>query len=142
MILWNKPSENWLNEFLHEQKSVPLSYPEVNSTWGRGVENLEHLRPKYDLDCSRIKLGTGKQCFDAAIQALHQWKMHEDTWIEIFFRDTPIQEGNTIGILVSQLGFYTLNVCKILYIVDETDSSQKKMRYGFAYGTTPTHVER
>jgi uncharacterized protein (UPF0548 family) len=44
-----------------------------------------------------------------------------------------------VAVLVSQLGFWSLNASRIVYVIDE-DGSDKK--FGFAYGTLVQHAER
>jgi len=48
-----------------------------------------------------------------------------------------MKEGATVGVLVSHLGFWSLNACRIVYTIDEHGPVE---RYGFAYGTLPGHM--
>jgi uncharacterized protein (UPF0548 family) len=57
-------------------------------------------------------------------------------WIELCWPDAPIEAGATVAVLVSHLGFWSLNACRIVYVIEE---SEKLQRYGFAYGTLPRH---
>jgi len=43
-----------------------------------------------------------------------------------------------VAVLVSHLGFWSMNACRIAYVVEEHGPLQ---RYGFAYGTLPGHAE-
>jgi uncharacterized protein (UPF0548 family) len=52
---------------------------------------------------------------------------------------TPIREGNAVAVLVKHFGFWSLNFCRIVYVIDE-DSSVR--RFGFAYGTLAEHAEK
>jgi uncharacterized protein (UPF0548 family) len=38
-------------------------------------------------------------------------------------------------------GFFSLNACRIVYVVDEKGSNGGICRFGFAYGTLPEHAE-
>jgi len=67
------------------------------------------------------------------------WKMFDMPWIELCWPDTPIEPGATVAVLVSHLGFWSLNACRIVYVIGEHGASEK---YGFAYGTLPEHGER
>jgi uncharacterized protein (UPF0548 family) len=60
-------------------------------------------------------------------------------WIQIYSADTPIAVGKTVATLVALPGLYSLNACRIVYVLDEDGPTQ---RYGFAYGTLPIHEER
>ncbi len=71
----------------------------------------------------------------------------------------PIEVGTTVGVLASS-PFWLLNTCRIVYTVDEKFSNENHdnenlsdeksvdekrsdiFRFGFGYGTLPTHVER
>jgi uncharacterized protein (UPF0548 family) len=60
-------------------------------------------------------------------------------WIDLCWPDTPMERGVSVAVLISHLGFWSLNACRIVYVIDEHGSSEK---YGFAYGTLPDHGER
>ena len=50
----------------------------------------------------------------------------------------PILVGTNVAVSVRHLGFYSLNACRIVYIVDEPGPMR---RFGFAYGTLAEHAE-
>jgi len=47
-----------------------------------------------------------------------------------------INIGEIVAVEVHALGLWSVNYSRILYVIDEPT------RFGFAYGTTPMHVER
>ena len=65
--------------------------------------------------------------------------MFDMAWIELCWPDTPIEPGATVAVVVSHLGFWSMNACRIVYVIDEPGPPE---RYGFAYGTLPDHMER
>ena len=65
--------------------------------------------------------------------------MFEMRWVQLCWPDTPIREGATVAVLVSHMGFWSLNAARIVYVVEE-DGADKK--FGFAYGTLLEHGER
>jgi uncharacterized protein (UPF0548 family) len=65
--------------------------------------------------------------------------MFEMPWVQLCWPDTPIEPGATVAVLVSHLGFWSLNFCRIIYVIEESAPIEK---YGFAYGTLPDHAER
>jgi uncharacterized protein (UPF0548 family) len=65
--------------------------------------------------------------------------MFDMPWVELCWPDTPLQPGTSVAVLIAHLGFWSLNACKIVYVIDENSSSQ---RFGFAYGTLTDHGER
>ncbi len=60
-------------------------------------------------------------------------------WINLCWPDTPIEAGATVAVLASHAGFWSLNACRIVYVMEEHGTCE---RYGFAYGTLPEHGER
>jgi len=65
--------------------------------------------------------------------------MFDISRIELCWPDTPIEAGNTVAVLVSHYGFRSLNACRIVYVLEEHGELEK---FGFAYGTLPSHAER
>jgi uncharacterized protein (UPF0548 family) len=60
-------------------------------------------------------------------------------WLQLCWRDAPIEMGTTVAVLAHHLGFWSLNACRIVAVIDEDGDLRQ---YGFAYGTLPEHVER
>lgn len=50
----------------------------------------------------------------------------------------PIQIGTDVAVSVHHFGFYSLNACRIVYVIDEEGPVK---RFGFAYGTLAEHAE-
>ena len=48
--------------------------------------------------------------------------------------------GTVVGVLGCHFGLWSLNACRIVYVIEEEASLLK--RYGFVFGTLPGHVER
>jgi uncharacterized protein (UPF0548 family) len=59
-------------------------------------------------------------------------------WVRLYWPNAPIQVGTDVAVSLHHLGFYSLNPCRIVYVVDE-DSPIR--RFGFAYGTLTEHAE-
>ena len=59
-------------------------------------------------------------------------------WVELCWPDAPIENGSVVAVLASHLGFYSLNACRIVNVIDE---DRPVRRYGFIYGTLPEHAE-
>jgi uncharacterized protein (UPF0548 family) len=118
--------------FLSAQQNKTFSYAEVGCS--------RQQAPKgYIADHNRIKLGQGVDVFERAKCALRKWKMFDMPWIDLCWPDTPVEPGANVAVLVSHLGFWSMNACRIVYVIDEHGPSEK---YGFAYGTLPDHGER
>jgi len=61
--------------------------------------------------------------------------MFDLDWIEVFPVRPSAQVANTVAVVVCHLGFWSVNISRIVYVIDEAS------RYGFAYGTLPCHSE-
>jgi uncharacterized protein (UPF0548 family) len=132
MFLLTKPDEAFIRRFLEKQKGETFSYPEVGAS--------SSVAPSgYNVDHNRILLGNGYETFLKAVEAVKSWKMFDFDWLKLCWPDTLIVEGATVGILVQHLGFWSLNACRIVYLIEERGEIE---RYGFAYGTLPAHAER
>lgn len=132
MLLLRKPSEDQIRRFLLSQSDQPFSYAEVGMTRSRAPAG-------YNADCNLIELGKGAQTFARAVEAMRNWKMFALGWVNLFYSNKPIEPGTTVCVRVHHFGFWSLNACRVVYVVDE-DGPIK--RFGFAYGTLTDHAER
>ena len=132
MFRLSRPSRNAIAAFLSAQKNQRFSYADVGYS--------RQQAPKgYVADHNRIELGKGVETFERAKRAVRNWKMFDMPWIDLCWPDAPVEPGVSVAVLITHLGFWSLNACRIVYVIDEHGSSEK---YGFAYGTLPDHGER
>jgi len=130
MFLLSKPSELQIGAFITAQQQSDYSYAP------RELTRDPSAASGYTVDHNRVQLGSGAQCFDAAITAIRQWKMFDLGWVHLFSDRTPIETGATVAVVVRHLGFWSMNACRIVYVVEE------QQKFGFAYGTLAEHAER
>jgi len=64
--------------------------------------------------------------------------MFDMSWVSLCWPETPIEPGATVAVLISHLGFWSLNASRIVYVIQEQGPIEK---YGFAYGTLANHSE-
>jgi uncharacterized protein (UPF0548 family) len=133
MFSLRKPSNTKIRQFLRSQQSLPFSYREVGATRGNAPAG-------YTVDHSRVRLGEGQRTFERARGAIQGWEMFNVGWLRLLWPNAPIQAGTTVGLLTRQFGVWSLNACRIVYVIEEDDLPLR--RYGFAYGTLPDHAER
>ena len=133
MFFLLKPAEREVRHFLAAQEASQLSYPDV------GKSRVGTSPGGYGTDHNRIQLGTGIETFERAKSAIQRWKMFEMPWLQLCWPDVPIMLGTNVAILISHLGFWSLNAARIVYLVEDHGPCE---RYGFAYGTLPDHGER
>ncbi|MGH9971375.1 MAG: DUF1990 family protein [Pyrinomonadaceae bacterium] len=132
MFFVTKPSPEEIARFISSRRELPFSYPEVGAT-GREPP------AGYTVDHNRIRLGTGEEVYERAIAALKNWKQFDLGWVRMVPSGTPIETGAIVAILTRHFGFWSLNGCRVVYLISE-DGAERK--FGFAYGTLSSHVER
>ncbi len=129
MFLLSRPTNDQIDSFLRGCEGDSFSYTEVGAS-------KNELPQGYHIDHNRILLGYESDTWEHAKQAIRDWKMFEVDGIELCFPDTPIDAGRNVAPLAKHLGFYSLNACRIVYVIDEPN------RFGFAYGTLSEHAEK
>ena len=132
MFLLTKPSDEQIRNIIAAQRNMPFSYPDAGATSGT-------FPAGYKVDRNRVRLGEGSDVFDRAVEAVNRWEMFNLGWIKLCWPEAPIAVGSTVVVLASLYGLWSLNTCRIVYVVDEDGPVR---RYGFAYGTLPVHEER
>jgi uncharacterized protein (UPF0548 family) len=87
-------------------------------------------------DEQRAYLGRGDACWQAAKGGLRSWRQFDLGWVRSHDDRVPLEQGALFGFVSRQVGVWAVNVCRIVFVVDEPD------RFGFAYGTVGSHVVR
>ncbi len=131
MFLFSRPSQTAIRSFLAAQENQPFSYSHVGASRDRAPDG-------YAVDHNRVQLGHGAAVFERAADALRRWRMFEMPWIELCWPSTPVEVGATVVVLVSHFGFWSLNACRVVYLIEDHGTCEK---FGFAYGTLPEHAE-
>jgi uncharacterized protein (UPF0548 family) len=131
MLSLKKPSNDAMRHFLTTQRELHFTYEVVGAT-------AQTPPAGYVVDHTRIKLGKGEPVFRSAIAALRRWEHFRLGWVEAWSLETPIKPEEVVAVMGWAVGFWWLNACRIVYVVDEAGPVSK---YGFAYGTLPSHVE-
>jgi uncharacterized protein (UPF0548 family) len=123
-----KPAPQTLRKILESQKELSLTYGDIGATSTKPPAG-------FVVDYTRSKLGEGTEVFDAAKTALQSWRQYRFSWLEAWPEDTPLETGREIATVARSLGLWWVNICRIVYTIDEA------VRFGYAYGTLPHHVE-
>jgi len=131
MFLLSEPTDSQVRSILANQRAKEFSYQAVGATRGE-------LPSGYAVLQGRIDLGQGPAIFGRAVHQLRQWKMFDVPGIRLCWPDAPIQPGETVAVAIHHFGFWSLNCCKIVYVIDEDGPTR---RFGFACGTLPEHAE-
>jgi uncharacterized protein (UPF0548 family) len=87
-------------------------------------------------DRSRSSLGFGDEVFASAKRAFVNWKMFDLGWVRVVNTTAQIECQQIIAVEVRALGFWSVNLSRILETVDT------ETQFGFLYSTTNQHVEQ
>ena len=128
MFLIREPGQDIVQAFLDGQRDRPFSCADIGATRNGAPAG-------FNVDHNRARLGETRATFERAKIAVRRWKMFAMPWISLYSPGAVIEVGSTVAVMVSHLGFYSLNAARIVYVIDEPD------RFGFAYGTLPDHSE-
>src|SRR5581483_7287981 len=128
----SRPSNEFLDEFLSQQRDAPFSYQNAGLTKVTATS-------EFTSDVYRVQLGHGQDLFTKAKAALNDWAMFQLPWVTIYPPRPPLREGSVVAILARGLGFWVLNASRIVYLIGDAGQIEK---YGFAYGTLSAHVEK
>src|SRR5262249_21592625 len=131
MFLISKPSDQVISQFISAQAGLPLSYPTTGDTIAEPSG--------YTLDANRAQLGKGAAIYERAVEAINRWEMFNIHWLQLCWPDAPIEPGTTVAVLARHYGFWSLNACRIVRVVNQDDKPRK---FGFAYGTLADHAAR
>jgi uncharacterized protein (UPF0548 family) len=127
MLLLHRPSPKEIAGFLAESAALPLSYEPVGlaRSGAAGFNTDEH----------RVVIGSGAVAFERAKTALATWKHFDLGWVELHPPAAPVQIGSVVAAAMRHLGFWSLNGCRVVYMIEEDNA------FGFAYGTLTNHAE-
>jgi uncharacterized protein (UPF0548 family) len=131
MFLLHEPAVTTVESFLLSQQRQSFSYPEVGASRGTAPAD-------YNVDHNRVLLGSGEESFARAVAAIRSWQMFNLGWCRVYPPQAPIEVGMTVAVSIKHFGFWSLNACRIVYLIEEQGAI---LRYGFAYGTLPAHAE-
>jgi len=129
MLSLTAPNRARLEQFLDREQNEELSYPGIGTT-------VEQAPPPAGFRPAslRVPLGEGRSPLAAAKEALRRWEQFRFPWVRIWPPVPAIRPGEQVAIAAQSMGLWWLNVCRIVYVLDEPD------RFGFANGTLPGHV--
>jgi uncharacterized protein (UPF0548 family) len=128
-----RPSRARVDAFLAAQRGAEHSYREVGATRSGPAP------AGYTVDRNRVRLGAGAEAFRRAADALRAWRMTALGWSSVHPAGAPIAPGETVAVVVRHYGFWSINACRVVYVLDEEVDGVR--RAGFAYGTLTDHGE-
>jgi uncharacterized protein (UPF0548 family) len=112
----------------------PFTYREVGDT------RSQRAAPGFAVAHYRVKLGEGIELFHLACQAISDWRM-----VPPYLQRAPqhplVEEDQCVVQRMWAWGLWVRMACRVVYTIDEVYPSGA-LRFGFAYGTLPDHIER
>ena len=123
-----RPRPTRLAQLLDEQRSAPLSYPEVGATAGDLPSGYHVVRE------ARV-LGHGNGIFERAAEGIRAWTPQRAAGIDLVPPRPELAAGESLLLSFRSFPFHVTAACRVVYVVNEPD------RYGFGYGTLPLHPE-
>jgi uncharacterized protein (UPF0548 family) len=111
---------------LNTLEGLPLTYSEVGAT------AAGELPPGYGHLSNSAQIGTGRERFEQAADAVMHWGMQRGAGLRVQASSEVVKLDAVV--LVRMMGFLQAP-CRVVYVIDEPDVR------GFAYGTLPGHPE-
>jgi uncharacterized protein (UPF0548 family) len=131
MFSLHKPADAELLRQLEAAKSLPLNYGLPSIT----ERERAPLPTGFVRDHTRTEIGHGEAAFAAAKAAFRRWQQFDLGWVRVANPSAEVEADQLIAVEAHTLGLWSVNISRIIYTIDEED------RFGFAYGTTSSHVE-
>ncbi len=100
-----------------------------------GLASLEQAPAGFRLDRWERSIGHGNGVFDSARRAFRDWQVHRGAGLVVCADGPPAVDAVVAMSAPLPIGFIDA-VCRVVSVVDEPD------RFGFAYGTLPTHPQQ
>jgi uncharacterized protein (UPF0548 family) len=132
VFLLSRPDESRIRRILASQQALDFSYPDIGATRGELPGGYAVLR-------GRVDLGHGSAAFARAMNSLLRWKMFDVPGVHLCWPDALVRPETAVAVLVKHFGFWSLNCCRIVYVIDEDGPVR---RFEFGYGTLPEHAEQ
>lgn len=109
---------------LNDLAALPLTYPHVGATARIPPDDYHHIR-------ASARIGTGRERFDEAAQAVMRWGMQRGAGLGVQASAERAEPGAEVLVRMGPIRV----PCRVVYVIDEPD------RRGFAYGTLRGHPE-
>lgn len=136
MLRVRRPSDVEISACLSAQR-LPFSYSEVGATADARATWPDSVSNRYDIDHYAFPLGVGDALYERACAALFGWRHFEFPWLDLHRGPEPAHTGQVVATLVSVMGVWFLNPCRVVFVSDSLASPHTT---AFAYGTLPGHA--
>ena len=124
-----RPHDDQINATIAAQRDAPLTYDYVGWTARSAAP------PGFAVQRWTSVIGKGVRAFERAKDAVRQCQMLNVGWLQRVGPAEPVAPNSLICTLAQQMGLYSLNVARIVYVDD-----QSPVRFGVGYGTLPEYA--
>jgi uncharacterized protein (UPF0548 family) len=131
-----KPSAHKISSFINSQQNKTFTYDEVGISQDGPLQADHPISKYYKLINRQFNIGEGEKSYELAKKAFIKWGMFDLGWVNVK-PTTPMVENALVGIVSNVMGVWSVNVCRIIYIVNEDGPV---IRFGMGYGTMPGHA--
>jgi uncharacterized protein (UPF0548 family) len=128
MFLLGSPSDERIRRILAAHRRSPFSYANTGAT-------RTLLPAGYQVRRDQAAWVRDRMCSTRRRTRCGNGRCSISVWVRLYWPLTPVAVRSVIAVVVGRLGVWMVNVCRIVYVVDEP------RRYGFAYGTLSHHAE-
>lgn len=129
MFFARQPSSQRVAKFLADSSALPLSYAPI------GIASAAPAG--FAVDEASVVLGSGPLVFARARRALERWAQFDLGWVRLAPNGAPVQSGTVVAVVVHHLGFWSINGCRVVSLMQDDPQHE----FGFAYGTLSNHAE-
>ena len=130
MLLWRRPTEEFIARTIRDQRSARFTYEAVG--WTRDAS----VPAGFAVTRWREVIGRGDGAFERAKRGLSARRMLTLGWLQPAGIPEPIEPDALVCTLARQMGLYSLNVGRIIYVEESPG------RFAFGYGTLPEYPVR
>lgn len=132
-----RPTPSEVQDTVRQMAEAPFTYPDTGATLAGMPEGWHH-------DVQSGVVGAGDEAWTTAREALTHWTHFDLDWVWPHDRDVPLEPGRSFAFTSWQLGMWSVNVCRVVAVVDEPEADDPEVgaRFGFAYGTVGAHALR
>ncbi|MBF0380482.1 MAG: DUF1990 domain-containing protein [Magnetococcales bacterium] len=131
-----KPTPRKISSFINSQENKPFTYDEVGISKDGPLSEDHPIANNFKLINRQFNIGEGEKSYQSAKKAFIRWGMFDLDWVNVK-PTTPMKEDYLFGIVSHVMGVWSVNVCKIIYLIDDSGPIE---RFGLGYGTLPGHA--
>lgn len=135
MLFLSKPAAPVIRSLLAKRGALPFSYAQVGAARAAppGGWHINHMR---------ARIGTGRPAHERAVAALFSWRLLAVDGLQVFPSGASLQPDTSVALVSRHFGIWSVDFCRVIYLLKDELGENGVLRTGFAYGTLPGHAMR